>query len=269
MQPASRGNRSSNTHVVPTVKPELSDGLSLDFDDSDHSSCNSSPLFSDRLSDFSSSPSSVNTLLYSFESFSPASPDLASLPASSPAPQPYSETSHMAGRPASHHDIGGAAASPSLPCTSKVGQTSVPSHKGRAPVGLAQAAPSGISRRRDHIHVTKFELAAEFMSVFPVDLTAFTSSTSSPAHLNMTLGLPAIDDSRSPPTVHGFSARVCLSRVWSSSARCITQVVAGGSVLSQDIQALDISHIELGTAHVILPDTALTRCRWFDASESC
>lgn len=87
-----------------------------------------------------------------------------------------------------------------------------------------------------------------------------------PAMLKIRPSIPAVEDPRNP-ALQGFSGKVSFACVWTFHAKCITKVFAGGACLSEDTAALDPTNIEFGTAHTVLPDSALTRCRLFDTGK--
>ena len=110
-------------------------------------------------------------------------------------------------------------------------------------------------------------LLADGMTPFSVHVDALSPSQSRRAWLalKMKLCITSVDDLRSPPTLHGFAASVCLSGAWTNSAKCITKVYAGNVCISEEVGTLGLSNIELGQVTAIFPDSSLTRCRWLDA----
>ncbi|KAJ2916042.1 hypothetical protein MD484_g4374, partial [Candolleomyces efflorescens] len=115
---------------------------------------------------------------------------------------------------------------------------------------------------------TTLFLCAEGMTPFSVNVDALGQSTSAPRPtfaLRIKLAVPVLNDVRSPPTLHGFTASVAVASVWSNSARCTTKVMAGNTCVFEESEALQISHMSNGGAvHALLPESSLSRCRWLD-----
>lgn len=112
-------------------------------------------------------------------------------------------------------------------------------------------------------------LLADGMTPFSVKVDALmpSSNQSTPA-LKIKLNITSVDDIRSPSTLHGFAGSVSLARVWTNSGKCITRAYANNVCISEEVGALDISTVEFGTANAVLPDSSLSRCRWFDTCAS-
>jgi len=95
-------------------------------------------------------------------------------------------------------------------------------------------------------------------------------SPSTPAYAPMTLrvrlSVPTVTDMRSPSTMHGFISSVCLASVWSHSGKCTTKVHTGNVCISEETGYMDVTHINVGTVNVLLPESPLSRCRWLDPS---
>ncbi len=241
------------------IKAELSNAIPLDFDDSDSSSC-ASPVFSERRSDFSSSPASVASMM---SNSSPYTCDPAPLPMSSPH---------------SHHDAKNFASDTLSSSRNRPAGSSyenVPQHLlgGHAQGHLHLPLPNANSVPRHPAshpnRVTKVEVAADFMPVFTVDVDALIPPPSPlPVSLNIGLSLAPKDDARFPPNVHGFSVKLCLATVWRRAGHCVTKVFAGDRCTENNTQELNISSIELGCANVVLGFSGLSSCRWFDSCES-
>ena len=116
-------------------------------------------------------------------------------------------------------------------------------------------------------YCTTFRLLADGMTPFSVNLDTLLSShqpSSSAFMLKLKLSITSVDDTRSPSALHGFSASISLLRVWTNSAKCITRVVAHGVCVSEESAPIQVTNVEYGIANALLPESALTRCRWLD-----
>ncbi|KII88561.1 hypothetical protein PLICRDRAFT_41750 [Plicaturopsis crispa FD-325 SS-3] len=81
------------------------------------------------------------------------------------------------------------------------------------------------------------------------------------------LRLPSIDDSRSPPTLHGFHGTISLVSPWTSSAQCITSVHIGAVCASRESASFQpCMRNGRDPVTVFLPESPLSRSRWLDAS---
>ena len=126
------------------------------------------------------------------------------------------------------------------------------------------------SPRYSQNRVSTLFLVAEGMTPFSVNVDALAANTSPrPVFaLRIQLSVPLLNDARSPPTMHGFTASVAVANVWSSSAKCTTKVMAGAACIFEETESLQISHINgNGAVHALLPDSSLSRCRWLDPSK--
>ncbi|KAF9451063.1 hypothetical protein P691DRAFT_616480, partial [Macrolepiota fuliginosa MF-IS2] len=85
-----------------------------------------------------------------------------------------------------------------------------------------------------------------------------------PLQFKIRLSISTMDDINCPPALHGFLASVCLSHYWTSSGRCITKTIVGNTTISEDVGALEVSQMTVGTVNAVLPDSYLNRCRWLD-----
>ncbi|KAG7452550.1 uncharacterized protein BT62DRAFT_925107 [Guyanagaster necrorhizus] len=236
--------------------------IPLEFDDTDTASSQSSPNFSDFTSEFPSSPSGASQL-YVFDSYSPdisvasltSSPEQPISPILS-SPKQYDATlpSEQAGPSRLH-------SSPFIKSAQMGGWQNM------------QTAPSmnvPSSRGFDN-RVTRLELLADGMAPFSVRVDALVPRAQSPGpvptlSLKVKLSLASISDIRSPPTLHGFAATVCFSNVWTTYGKCATKVYAGGVCISEELEAIQVSSVDVGVVNAVLPDSSLTRCRWLDAS---
>jgi len=116
-------------------------------------------------------------------------------------------------------------------------------------------------------HCTAFRLLADGMTPFSVNLDSLLSShqpSSSALMLKLKLSITSVDDTRGPSALHGFSASISLLRVWTNSAKSITRVFAHNVCVSEESAPIQVSNVEYGIANALLPESALTRCRWFD-----
>lgn len=142
--------------------------------------------------------------------------------------------------------------------------------------------PRGYPQNR----VTTLYLYAEGMTPFSVNVDALgqqssssgsgTNSSNSPRPasaygLRIKLSVPMVNDPRSPPLLHGFTASVAIAtNMWSGNAKCVTKVLNGASntCFLEESDALQVSYIGNGGAvHAMLPESNLSRCRWLDPSK--
>ncbi|KAJ7632583.1 hypothetical protein FB45DRAFT_912836 [Roridomyces roridus] len=115
-------------------------------------------------------------------------------------------------------------------------------------------------------HATRFTLLADGMAPFSVDLDKL-SPTLSPLVFRLRLAIAPVTDPRAPPNLHGFFANVRLARVWSDHARVFTRVYnATNQCISDEVDALQPSSIELGAVVAPFPESMLARARWCDAA---
>lgn len=118
--------------------------------------------------------------------------------------------------------------------------------------------------------VTAVHLAADGMAPYYIKVDALitpTPGTRSVPVLKVKLSITSVDDIRSPPILHGFTGSVCLTSVWMISGKCVTKVFIGGTCISEEVESLEVSHVDVGTVFALLPESSLSRCRWFDACE--
>jgi hypothetical protein len=85
-----------------------------------------------------------------------------------------------------------------------------------------------------------------------------------PLQLRICLRISTADDINCPSTLQGFLANVYLSNVWSSSGKCITKTIVGGTTVAEDVDSLQVSEVNMGTVNAFLPESHLSRCRWLD-----
>jgi hypothetical protein len=122
--------------------------------------------------------------------------------------------------------------------------------------------------RQPRNKATAAYLSADGMSPFSINLNALANPSAQvqpPFTLRIRLCVPTMNDSRTPPTLHGFLGGIALDHVWSASCRCITKVYENNCCVSEETGFLNISHINMGTVNTALPESPLSRCRWLDA----
>lgn len=85
-----------------------------------------------------------------------------------------------------------------------------------------------------------------------------------PLQLKIRLSLSNIHDVNCPPAFDGFSASICFSHVWSSSAKCITKTCNDSTIVSEHMAALEVADITQGAVNALIPESHLNRCRWID-----
>jgi hypothetical protein len=56
-----------------------------------------------------------------------------------------------------------------------------------------------------------------------------------------------------------------MASVWTSSAKCVTKAYAGNACISEEVDPLILSSVDGGSVFAFLPESSLSRCRWFDA----
>ncbi|RDB21337.1 hypothetical protein Hypma_011570 [Hypsizygus marmoreus] len=136
-------------------------------------------------------------------------------------------------------------------------------------------SPNNVRELNSHVlhrpsnRATGICLLADGMSPFSINLDALMPSQQSPSTalaLKIKLSVTSVDDIRSPSTLHGFVGTVSLSRVWAASGKCITRVYTNNICISNEVGALEVSNVDVGIAHTMLPESSLSRCRWLDAS---
>ncbi|KAJ7156005.1 hypothetical protein C8R43DRAFT_998777 [Mycena crocata] len=205
----------------------------LDDDDDDHLS-NSPPDF---LHDFPPSPGETSPMFPGL-TYSPSSP-LSSVPDIDSPPHPSFST----------------LASPAYPYQ--------PQQKAY-PTTYAPAPAVPFSNRS-----TSLTLLADGMTAFSVNLDKLAPpaplhSRTPPLALRLRLAIPPVDDTRAPANLHGFFGNLRLASVWSVQAKVFTRVYAAGHCISSEAEPLQASNVELGTVVAPLPESALSRARWFD-----
>ena len=125
-----------------------------------------------------------------------------------------------------------------------------------------------LHHRQPRNRATAAYLSADGMSPFSINLNALANPSAQvqpPFTLRIRLCVPTMNDSRTPPTLHGFLGGITLDHVWSASCRCITKVYENNCCVSEETGFLNISHINMGTVNASLPESPLSRCRWLDA----
>ncbi|TFK76481.1 hypothetical protein BDN72DRAFT_852793 [Pluteus cervinus] len=115
---------------------------------------------------------------------------------------------------------------------------------------------------------TSLSLYAHGMTPFTVRLDVITmaqlSSQSSPLVLGIRLTIPPTSDYRNP-NLSGFMGSLQLSGLWTTSGKCTTKVYSNRVCISEECEALNVSTVDVGVVTAALPESALSRCRWFDA----
>ncbi|KAF8077982.1 hypothetical protein FPV67DRAFT_1662755 [Lyophyllum atratum] len=112
-------------------------------------------------------------------------------------------------------------------------------------------------------------LLADGMSPLSIKLDALMPSqdpTRTTLALKIRLHITPVDDIRSSSTLHGFFGTISLSRLWVTSGKCITRVYVNNTCISEEVDTLEVSNIDMGTVNAMLPESSLSRCRWLDAS---
>ncbi|KAG6820592.1 hypothetical protein H0H93_014508 [Arthromyces matolae] len=266
---------------VPENPVKLEDGslISLDFDENDDSSNSTSSDFSppELQRDFPPSPGQV-TGGYAIGSHSPPSPkDLVS-PYGSSSPTVYTTSvpSAMSIYPVdipshhhSHDQLPVRNAHYSLngyhiqnPYSTKASTTSI---------NDANGSETGVySYQQSPSRATSVCLWADGMTPLSIKLDTLLSPQSSSRAalaLHMRLSIAPDDGIRSTTSPSpGFLASVSLSRLWGTSGKCITRVYTNNMQTNEVVGSLDVSNIEMGIVNAMLPESSLSRCRWFDAS---
>jgi hypothetical protein len=124
---------------------------------------------------------------------------------------------------------------------------------------------------------------AEGMTAVGLDVDQLAASTpaaaahpAAPARtlFRIRLTVPTLDDPRCPQTLNGVSAAIALAAPWAVSATCQTTVHVGNVCTSDETAQLTppIGNDGGATAAgggvlVCLPESALSRCRWFEAGQ--
>lgn len=236
---------------------DVAEGLvPFDSDEADtlSSASTSSPSYSPLAikSEFSSSPLQNSSLLFTPESYSPAT-HLAF---------PNTALSHSPSSPASM-DLGLPTSPPSLrtlqlqsvaAVQQKPVATTTDYSDGKHPTFHAYSYYRNTPNR-----VTNICLLADGMPPLAYGLQSLKSA------LLIKLAMPSINDVRSPTTLHGFRGNLCLACVWNSNAKCTTRLYTNGTCTSEETVALEVSSIDVGTVIALLPESRLTRCRWLDS----
>jgi len=246
-----------------------------DWDDSDHPS-SVSPDFSpaDSQSEFPPTPEQRPNL---FPSDFAAHPKLQNLPldfsaagANSPSISP--EGHYIQSLPAFHDSS--FAISPKYHPVSPIDrqfQTSyaVPPRKAAADLPQSLSRHSSVTpthQRSQRNKITSLYLHADGMTTFSVKVDALAHPSTQmqpPFALRIKLCVPLTNDARTPPTFHGFVAGVALEGMWSSTGRCITKVYENNVNTAEDMGFLSVTHVNVGAVNTLLPESQLTRCRWF------
>ncbi|KAJ7172513.1 hypothetical protein C8R46DRAFT_947601 [Mycena filopes] len=213
--------------------------IPLDDDLRDDAS-NSPPEF---LSDFPPSPGETSPSFPGL-SYSPSSP-LSSIPDLESPPHTFTT---LAGYPYPQNQK---AAYPAYPATY------------HAPAAPAVRYPN---------RTTSLTLLADGMTAFSVNLDKLAPPAALPARtppltLRLRLAIPPVDDTRAPPNLHGFFGNIRLASIWASQAKVFTRVYdSAGHCFSNETEPLHASTVELGIVVAALPESALSRARWFDAT---
>lgn len=113
-------------------------------------------------------------------------------------------------------------------------------------------------------------LFGEGLQAYAIPLQSYYSPTAPRLLIKVKIRLPAIDDIQGSPTLHGIHASISLARSWTLSATCTTDVYVASVHHSRVTSPLQPPVIDLSTGESTanLPESELTRCRWFDASMS-
>ncbi|KAJ7109341.1 hypothetical protein C8R44DRAFT_635071 [Mycena epipterygia] len=211
--------------------------LTIDADDdSEHS--NSPPEF---YSEFPPSPGETSPMFPGL-TYSPSSP-LSSVPEIESPPNVFATLSAAYPYPAPH-------------------QKAYP----------ATFPPAPVSPVRYPNRTTSLTLLADGMTAFTVNLDKLAPAASLPARtppltLRLRLTIPPVDDTRAPANLHGFFASIRLAGVWAAQAKVCTRVYgSAGQCISNEVEPLQASSVELGTVVAALPESALSRARWCDST---
>lgn len=121
---------------------------------------------------------------------------------------------------------------------------------------------------RPYNKATAICLMADGMTPFSIKLDALEQASPSALALKIKLAITSVDDIRSPSTIHGFAGSLCLAQVWNNTGKCTTRVYTNNVCVSEEVGALDISSVEVGTVVARFPESMLGRCRWLDACKS-
>ncbi|KAJ7774787.1 hypothetical protein B0H16DRAFT_74158 [Mycena metata] len=119
---------------------------------------------------------------------------------------------------------------------------------------------------------TSLTLLADGMTAFSVNLDKLAPPAALPARtpplaLRLRLVIPPVDDTRAPPNLHGFFGNIRLASLWTSQAKVFTRVYdSAGNCFCNETEPLHASTVELGTVVAALPESALSRARWCDAT---
>lgn len=130
------------------------------------------------------------------------------------------------------------------------------------------ASASGYPKPQQYSNrIRALRLTADGMSPFIIRTDALIPPNMpyEPLQLKIRLCISTMDDINCSPTLHGFLASICLSHMWTSSGKCITKTIVNGTTLSEDIGALEVSDLSVGTVNATLPESYLNRCRWLDS----
>lgn len=133
----------------------------------------------------------------------------------------------------------------------------------------ASASASGYPKLQQYPNrIRALRLTADGMSPFIIRTDALIPPNMpyEPLQLKIRLSISTMDDINCPPALHGFLASICLSHLWTSSGKCITKTIVGSTTISEDMGALEVSDMTVGTINAVLPESYLNRCRWLDPS---
>jgi len=130
--------------------------------------------------------------------------------------------------------------------------------------------PTHHQPRNQRNKITQIHLHAEGMTPFSVNVDALALSANQiqpPFTLRVRLCVPVMNDTRTPPTLHGFLGSIALENVWSATGRCITKVYENSVLTAEETGFLNVTHINVGTVNAVLPESPLSRCRWLNPGE--
>ncbi|KAJ7685151.1 hypothetical protein DFH06DRAFT_31505 [Mycena polygramma] len=163
--------------------------------------------------------------------------------------------------------------SPPITFSNLAGPYSYPTNQksfpGAYPTAFAQppAAPIRYPNR-----ITGLSLLADGMTALTINIDKLAPpiplpTRTPPLTLSLRLTIPPVQDTRAPANLHGFFGNVRLASVWSSQAKVHTRAYDNnGLCISDEAEPLQASNVELGTVVAALPESALSRARWFNAS---
>ncbi|KAG6832385.1 hypothetical protein H0H92_002653 [Tricholoma furcatifolium] len=268
------GEEPSESAADASVKLEDSSLIPLDFDENDSSSNSTSPDFSppEFQSEFPPSPGQLASG-YALGSHFPPSKQSVS-PYASPVVYTASMPSSMSMYPvdmAVHHSHDQLPIQNShYSLSSYDGQSAhARSHKHIPPQSSSNHSLHGTAYSQSPSWASSICFLAAGMSPLPIKLDTLMPSPppsgTAPA-LHLCMSFTPEDGIHGTSNADGFIVTVSLSRLWNRSGKCITRTFTNGMCTSEQEGTLDVSNIEMGVVNAMLPESALSRCRWLDAS---